>query len=105
MELQQFIEKTVKEVSTSLHNSSIKMVEENFGKGISDLNPMMLEFDIAVTVTNDHGANIGGKITVLGIELGGAKTQKERSEYISRIKFTVPLRLKTLDEKINISVL
>lgn len=106
MELQQFIEQTMKDITTGLHNSNKGMIDAGSGKGISDLNAMEVNFDIAVTVTNDKGNEVGGRITVLGIglQLGGSQKQREATEHISRIKFTVPLRLKTLGEKFTVSV-
>lgn len=101
MELQAFIETTLKEITTGLYNSHNKMVEEKVGKGISDYKVMNVDFDIAVSASNENESGIGGKITVFGIELNlsGNHSEKSNTNNLSRIKFTVPLKLITMNEK------
>lgn len=101
MELQIFIETTIKEITTGLHNSSKTMIDDKVGKGISDLKEINVDFDIAVSASSTNENEIGGKITVLGIgfNISGNTVEKNNDHNISRIKFTVPIRLKTLDEK------
>ncbi len=100
MDLQHFIEETIRDVTVALHNSNKEMIENGFGRGIADLDEMKVDFDIAVTVATDRGSEVGGKITVLGLNLqvGGSQKQKESNEHISRIKFTVPVKLNTLGQ-------
>jgi hypothetical protein len=107
MELQTFIETTLREITSGLYNSNKKMVEEKVGKGIPDLKVMNVDFDIAVSASSENESDIGGKITVLGIGLSisGSQTEKININNLSRIKFTVPVKLKTMDEKFNISVI
>jgi hypothetical protein len=106
MELQTFIETTLKEITTGLHNSNNKMLENNVGRGIPDHNVMNVEFDIAVSASSENGSDVGGKITVFGIGLSltGSQSEKINNNNLSRIKFTVPLKLNTLNQKYPVSV-
>lgn len=105
MELQQFIEQTISQVTSGLHNSSKTMIENNTGGGIPDLQKLIVEFDIAVSASQDSASDFGGKISVLGLNLsiGGNQAQKDVTSNVSRIKFTVPIKLKTIDEKFVVS--
>ena len=106
MELQTFIETTLKEITTGLHNSNRSMLKDEVGIGIPDHNVMNVEFDIAVSASSENGNDVGGKITVLGIGLSIAGSQSEKTNInnLSRIKFTVPVKLKTLNQKFTTSV-
>jgi hypothetical protein len=97
MELKDFIEKSIDEITTAIHNSSKKMIENKTGKGIPDHHEINISFDIAVTVgdTNEHSA--GAKINVLNtLGLGtGVKSGKEFQE-VNRISFVIPLKIDTI---------
>jgi hypothetical protein len=77
------------------------MLEEKVGTGIPDHKVMNVDFDIAVSASSENESNLGGKITVLGIGLSitGSQTEKTNINNLSRIKFTVPVKLKTMEEK------
>jgi hypothetical protein len=106
MELQTFIETTLKEITTGLHNSNNSMLKDEVGSGIPDHNTMNVEFDIAVSASSENESDIGGKITVLGIGLSivGNQSEKTNNNNLSRIKFTVPIKLRTLNQKFTASV-
>lgn len=100
MELQTFIETTIKEISAAINMSSQEIINQSIGGGISDFSIMNVEFDIAVSASSESESQAGGKVTVFEvIRVGGKASDKEASQSISRIKFTVPLRLKTLGER------
>lgn len=99
MELQTFIETTIKQIAAAINKSSQEIKNESIGGGISDLKIMDVEFDIAVSASLENGSQAEGKITVLNVfGIGGKVTGSEMSQNTNRIKFTVPLRLKTLGE-------
>ena len=52
-----------------------------------------INFDIAVTVSNQSESGIGGGITVFAANLGGKKMDTEMNQTISRIKFDVDVAL------------
>ena len=49
MELKEFIEKSIHEITTAIHSSSKKMIEEKTGNGIPDHQEINISFDIAVS--------------------------------------------------------
>jgi hypothetical protein len=52
-----------------------------------------IDFDIAVTASNEQQNGVNGGITVFGIGLGAKIADKEVSQTISRIKFNVDVSL------------
>ena len=100
MELQKFIETTLQEVTAGLHNSNKMMIDAATGKGISDSDYMKVDFDIAVTTTKESEGDMNGKVAVLSIfSLGGSLAQKDGISNVSRIKFSVFVKLNTLNQK------
>ena len=106
MELQSFIETTLKEITNALYNSSNEMLENKVGNGIPDMKVINIDFDIAVSASTENESEIGGKITVLGIGLNisGNQGEKTSTNNLSRIKFTVPVKLKTINDKFPVIV-
>jgi hypothetical protein len=98
MELQEFIERSIKEITTALHNSSKDMIKSKTGQGIPDHNEINVSFDIAVTAGDTASQEGSAKIRVLNaFNLGGgAKTATDKQE-VSRLSFIVPVRIKTID--------
>jgi hypothetical protein len=97
MELQEFIEKSIKEITTAIHNSSKEMLQSNTGKGIPDHHEINISFDIAVTAVDSAEKAGNAKISVLntlGLS-GGAKSSTDKQE-VSRLNFVVPVRIKTI---------
>ncbi|NDF12506.1 MAG: hypothetical protein EB060_06830 [Proteobacteria bacterium] len=58
-----------------------------------DMNLCNVDFDIAVTASDELSAGAGAKISVVGIKVGGDAESATKNSSISRIKFTVPLGL------------
>ncbi len=53
-----------------------------------------VEFDVAVTATENNGIEGGGKIKVMSlIEVGGGVNSKVENQTVSRVKYTLPLIL------------
>ena len=44
MELKDFIEKSIDEITTAIHNSSKKMIEDKTGRGIPDHHEINISF-------------------------------------------------------------
>lgn len=102
MDLQTFIERTITDIAAGLNKSSQDIIDKSIGGGISDLQHMNVEFDIAVAASSENGTQADGKVTVLSvIGIGGKVSEKEMSQYTNRIKFTVPLKLKTRGDKMS----
>lgn len=99
MELKEFIEKSICDITTALHKSSDKMINEGSGRGISDSREIKVSFDIAVTVDDSKEKGGNAKISVLdyfGFEAGNKSGTKIQE--VSRISFEVPVKLKTINE-------
>ncbi len=59
-----------------------------------DLNAVTpIEFDIAVTASNEKESSGKAGINVLSINLGGKRSDKKLTETVSRLKFTVNVAL------------
>lgn len=98
MELKEFIEKSIIEITSAIHNSSKSMINTGIGNGIPDDKEIMVSFDIAVTV-GDRSENEGNtKISVLNtFGIGGSlKSEKDKHE-VNRLSFNVPIKIKTLN--------
>ena len=52
-----------------------------------------LEFDIAITASNEEGSNVGGGLKIQIVNLGASTTNKETSQTSSRIKFNINIAL------------
>lgn len=54
----------------------------------------LVEFDIAVTVGNELGAEGGGRLQVASlVNIGGKAKSTDKSESTSRVRFSVPIAL------------
>lgn len=98
MELKDFIQNAISDITTSLHESSAAMIKAETGNGIPDAHEINVTFDIAVTVSSNDISEGGGKINVLGpyLTLGGNKKQTKDFEQVSRLTFVVPIKIKTV---------
>ncbi len=97
MELQEFIEKSIKEITTAIHNSSKEMIEAKTGNGIPDHHEINVSFDIAVTAGDTAEQAGKAKISVLsnfGLS-GSIKSATDKHE-VSRLNFVVPVKIKTI---------
>jgi hypothetical protein len=101
MELQKFIEDTLKQITNGLHNGHHDMLNSGVGRGIRDMGYMEVEFDIALTTSKESNDGVGGKVAVLGgfFSVGGKVAQRDEVNNASRIKFTVPVYLQTMGLK------
>ena len=96
MELQEFIEKTISDVTNALHNSSNKMAKDGVGEGIPQNNSINIKFDIAVTVNDTAEQSANAKIAVLGnFGLGGNVKSGTDKQQVSRLSFEIPVKIKT----------
>lgn len=53
--------------------------------------PQMVEFDVAVTVTEADSGKGGGKIGVSFLNIGGESTSSSENSSTSRIRFEIPV--------------
>ena len=113
MELDEFITTTMKSIIKSI-NDTADFAELNN----AIINPVLLEnsyekytsiwrkdgkdgrraltkidFDIAVSASNEEGSELGGGLKVQVFSLGGSATEKESNQTTSRIKFSLDVAL------------
>ncbi len=95
MELQEFIKKTLIEISNGIKKAN-KELQASSDAGTFVIEPYALQrsesyitFDIAVTVSQETKKEGEGKIKILVANLGGDIGDKYKQEYASRIKFYV----------------
>lgn len=100
MELKEFIQNAISDITTSLNKSSEEMINSKTGNGIPDSSAINVTFDIAVTVSSNNTTEGGAKINVLGpyLSLDGNKKNTKDIEQVSRLTFIVPIRIKTLGQ-------
>ena len=115
MELQEFVRETLVEISKGVEAAQLGLsdsdaeihpvMKEIFTKtqsggtnqilGIAKGNGLvtMVEFDLAVTVTEGKGTKGGIGVLAAGLGLGSQGRSEEARSEISRIQFKVPLKL------------
>lgn len=101
MKLDEFITNVLQDIHTGLQNA-----ENKTGKGyfIEVSDKKGVQFDIAVTVLNSENTTTEGKaqagiIQVLGAGIGTKIENKEESNKVSRIQFTVYVPPKTKQQE------
>ena len=111
MDLKTFIFDTLTQITEGVKDAINKVGEDNgFGcinpRGEKDLETCLVSFDVALTVeesqsnTNDIAKETGGTLKIAGFFSLGHKKQnsnaqeiQDRNQSISRIQFSVPIRL------------
>ncbi len=102
MELDTFIRDTLIQIQKGVKEANIA-IAENEGKAVRTNGEMQymvnanrnsekdggISFDVAVTVTSEKTSGGGGKVSVVGISIGGEKAKTATEQNISRIKFKV----------------
>lgn len=113
MELKEFIEKSVSDIIEATINLKRKYNKKNYKSDdvINEYNPvapicnrhnsLTIDFDIAVTTSENGTAKAGSKIgiSVLGANLNGEKGYN--NENTSRIKFSIPFYPEYIDKNQN----
>lgn len=100
MELKTFISETLKQIADGIKDGHEHIAKNDLGKGVRDLNPITVGFDISVRVEETDQSHLGGKVGVmhvLGVGGGTENSRKNSSE--NRLTFEVVVSLKTLNEK------
>ena len=97
MELKEFIEKSIHDITTAIHSSSEKMISDKTGKGIPDHNEINISFDIAVSAGDTTESSGSATIKVLNtFGLGGSSKSGKEIQEVNRLSFVVPIKVKTI---------
>lgn len=75
-------------------NNGICMVSPAAAPTSYEHNTREVQFDIALTVIDDSAAAGGGKVKVLGVQLGAEASTSKQNSTVSRIQFSVPIGFK-----------
>lgn len=101
MELKEFIASTLGEIQEGVQkainetskNDVAGVINPHWGK-VSNLNSSLIQqinFDIAVTVSDEEKAGVNGGIKVVGLSIGGEDTAISKASRVSRIQFSIPI--------------
>jgi len=102
MDLKTFVSETMKQIADGVREGDQFIVDNNLGRGLviraSTLDAIDVEFDIAVTVTDVTGSEMGGGIQIVKVfSVEGKSEEKQTSSNTSRIKFQIPLQFHSYD--------
>lgn len=76
------------------------IIESTFcNSGMTSANIVRVEFDVAVTTTENNKSEGGGKLNVANlISVGGGLESSNSNQSVSRIKYSIPVTLTLIDE-------
>lgn len=95
MELKDFISQTMVQITDGI-TSGNKYLQSTEKKGEIDQGYMRVNFDVAVSVSEESQNDKGGKITVVNLFQGGAsKSDTAKTSSESRIQFSILMSVNT----------
>lgn len=94
MNLQEFIEQTLLQVAEASQNVSNEMKRKGLGEGVQDNHFIKVNFDVAVTVSQESTKDSKGGLKVLNaFMLGEEKGEALKAENVSRIRLELPIKI------------
>ena len=103
MNLQEFVRTTLVQLMQGVHEalgetSALAGAAVNpRGEHEHRSEPRAVEFDVAVTVTDTAEGSGKAKLAVVGIEIGGGGGKDVQNQAVSRIRFSVPVSLPSVE--------
>ena len=107
MELREFVRSTLREIVAGVTDAQQALIEEgstaviNAGasndlkhytrRGLRALE--MVEFDVALTVTETTDKGIGGRLSIAAASIGTQRGASVENSEVSRVRFKVPIAL------------
>jgi hypothetical protein len=102
MDLRNFIKETLLQIQRGIGDATRELhtVPTDLGaigpifKDINKLNNKdieWVEFDVAVTVSEESTGEKSGKLNVAALSFGGSKVSSTETQFVSRVKFRVPI--------------
>ncbi len=96
MELKEFIEQTIIDITDGIRSGHEYLEKNKYGKVVEQLYSYKINFDVAVSTSEEKTSGIKGKILVVNIiSAGGKKTTTTQASNLSRIQFKVVLDINT----------
>lgn len=110
MDIKDFVKESLMQIADSINEVNMELKEKGtyipsgdiVGEGVlfsvikdsKTRHFIKVEFDLAVTVSQEHGSSGGGGLSIASLANVGIKGEdKEGKEEISRIKFMIPIAL------------
>jgi hypothetical protein len=100
MELKEFVTTAITQLVDAINASNTAVNEKGasvnpcYSTDGEPLNePIMMEFDLAMTVKEDATVQGGGSLKVMGIGLDGKASRSANEDTVSHVKFSVPVQL------------
>ena len=110
MDIKDFVKESLMQIAESINEANIELIDKGsyvptgniVGEGVlctvvknsETRHFIKVEFDLAVTVSQEHGTSGGGGLSIASLANVGIKGEdKEDKEEISRIKFMIPMAL------------
>jgi len=99
VELREFIKSSILDILGGIQDAATEVHNEG---GLGAVNPVTkdqifktqkVEFDVAVTASNEQAKGLNGGIKVAGISIGADGKESETGSTVSRIKFEIPIAL------------
>lgn len=114
MNLQKFISNSLVQIIDGIHDAqmhcgkNVQKDEEEYYKAIiaplliqgSEKNYTRIEFDVAVTITNNDTNSVESYISVVPLGIGGKSSLEQINSSVSRVKFAVPIIYPSTPNKI-----
>ena len=110
MDIKDFVENTLLQIVQGVNSANEKLKDTGAIVSSKNVIPLregttyntstgdlvnLIEFNIAVTVNEKDTANGGMGIKIAGINIGGGLQSELANQSISKIKFSIPLTLKS----------
>jgi hypothetical protein len=92
MDLEQFVQITLEQIIRGVKGAHLCAAEQAASINSSGTS-QVIEFDVAVTTTEDGQKKGAAGLLVLGMGIGGQITSGTSASSISRVKFSVPVNL------------
>lgn len=110
MDIKDFVKESLKQIADSINEVNMELEEKGtyipsgdiVGEGVlfsviknsKTRHLVKIEFDLAITVSQEHGTSGGGGLSIASLANVGIKgEEKEGKKEISRIKFMIPMAL------------
>ncbi|SRR5690554_171602 len=98
MELKEFISETIKNITDGVLEGNDYVKERSKSKEGVRSGYVNIDFDIAITTSEEGKGEIGGKISVVEVfNAGGSKSKTSYSSNQNRVQFSVHVNIKTND--------
>lgn len=100
MDIKDFVTSSLRQLVEAVEETQLSLLEKD---STAEINPNDVEgvrrsvhevdFDIAITVTDEGEMKAGGKLKILSLGVDGAVSKANQNEHVHQLKFTIPVAL------------